>query len=106
MEKKIFKFGEISSKVLITVLFYTGIIPIIHKSIAFGKTVYLSNTYQRTVKVGDYYTEKEVNNLLLGVFEGLVLFIVLVIFWKVVCELLYIIIRYFEKPNDNKEDSK
>lgn len=99
MEKKIYQFGEISSKLLISLLFYTGIIPILYKSTAFGKSVYLHNTYETTIRVGDYYTGKEVNNQPLGVFAGVVFFLIAIIIWKIVCELIFIIIRYFEQFN-------
>lgn len=97
MGKKVFQIGEIPSKILITILFYTGFIPILYKSVLFGKTVYLTHTYQKTIKVGDWYTGEEVNNLPLGIFQGVILFLIAVVIWKVVCEIIFIVVRYFEK---------
>ena len=86
MKSKIFKFGQISSNTLITILFYTGLIPIIYQSFVFGKTVYLNNFIHTTVKVDGLYTGKVINNLPLGVFQGVIAFLILIIIWKVICE--------------------
>lgn len=88
--------GRIEAVTLISILFYTGIIPIVFKSIGFGKNVFLNNTYQIIVKEGEWFTGKEVNNLSLGIFQGILHFIISIIIWKIVCEILLIILRYFE----------
>lgn len=99
MKDKIFRFGSLSSRVLITILFYTGIIPIFYQSVAFGKQVYASHFVQTTVKEGDWYTGKTINDLPISVFQGTVAFLVSIVMWKVICELLLIIVRYFEIKN-------
>ncbi len=101
--EKIFKFGEITSKTLVTILFYTGILPIIYQSIEFGKTVYLNNFVEITVKNGDWYTGKEINNLPLGIFQGVIVFLISIIIWKVICEIIFIMVRYFEINSRQKK---
>jgi hypothetical protein len=99
MKNVFLKFGNTGSYELVLVLFYIGIIPIAYKCIQFGKWVYLNNTYQITVKQGDWFTGKEVNHLPLGIFQGVILFIVSIIIWKIICEMLLIVLKYFERRN-------
>ncbi|TCZ68559.1 hypothetical protein E0485_24330 [Paenibacillus albiflavus] len=99
MEDKIFKFGRIPANTLLTILFYTGILPIMYQAFVFGRKVYLNNFIQTQVKEGNWYIGKEINNLPLGVLQGVIVFIISIIIWKVICELILIVVRYFEIKN-------
>ncbi|WP_088833174.1 hypothetical protein [Paenibacillus tyrfis] len=96
MWNKLFKFGETPPIRLITVLFYTGWIPIAYKAILFGEEIYRTNTYMATVKEGYFYTAKAVNDLPKGFVYGVVAFAVAVVIWKIFCEILLIVLRFFE----------
>lgn len=100
MKDKILGFGNFSSRLLISLLFYTGIIPIFYLSVAFGKRVYASHFVQTTVKEGDWYTGKTINDLPISVFQGTVAFLVSIVMWKLICELLLIVFRYFETKSN------
>jgi hypothetical protein len=93
-------FGEITAKRAISILFFLGLLPILFTSILFGKYLYISNTYLKGIwfmQDGQQsYTEKYVNNLPLGIFGGFLFFIVTVLVWKILCELLIIIFKAIE----------
>lgn len=101
MEKKWFTFGHIPAIHLVTLLFYTGLIPIVYKAIAFGKSTSLQHTIMKTVPDGrGMYTGIEVPNASLGILYGLLAFAIGVVVWKVVCEILLIVLRYFERARN------
>ncbi len=96
MWNKLFKFGETPPIRLITALFYTGLIPIAYKAQQFGTEIYATNTYMAMVKEGYFYTSKAVNDLPKGVVYGFVAFVSAAVIWKVFCEILLIMVRFFE----------
>ncbi|MCP1305719.1 hypothetical protein [Paenibacillus tyrfis] len=91
-----FKFGETPPIRLIKVLFYTGWIPIAYKAALFGEEIYSTSTYMTTVKEGYFDTAKAVNDLPKGIVYGVVAFVVAVVIWKIFCEILLIVLRFFE----------
>lgn len=95
-----YKFGKTTAQQAITALFFLGIIPELFASILFGRFLYLSNTYYKGISFLQNgmktFSEREVNNLPLGVLGGIAFFIVTVLLWKVICELLIIIFRVIE----------
>ncbi|SHH81757.1 DUF4282 domain-containing protein [Desulfosporosinus lacus] len=95
-----FKLGEMVSYKAISILFYVGFIPLIAQSYMLGKNIYETNTYSKSIQVNQngqiWLTGQEVNNIPLGILGGLVSFIVTMIIWKIICELLIIVFRYFE----------
>ncbi|WBW97100.1 hypothetical protein [Oceanirhabdus sp. W0125-5] len=94
------KFGVISAKNAIEILFYLGIFPILMKAIAYGKVMYLSHMYEKEISFIEngmrHYTYRMVNNLPLGIFTGILYFVFGVLIWKIICELLIMIFRCFE----------
>ena len=92
----LFKLGRMPAKMALSLLFYLSIIPTLYISILFGKYIYLANTYMKTIKTGDVFTSIEVNNSTLGVFAGVVLFIVSTLIIKIVFELLLIMFTAIE----------
>lgn len=101
MIKKLLQFGEAKLKTIITNLFCMGCVLIAYKAFIFGKEIYLANFYFKSIKYVQngqrIYTEREVNNLPLGIFGGVIYFIVILLIWKLVCELLYIIFERIKK---------
>lgn len=101
MIKKFFQFGEESLKSIITYLFSIGSFIVAYKAFIFGKAIYLVNFYNKEIsyfKDGQrWYTGKEVNNLPLGIVGGIMYFIVIILIWKLVCELLYIIFERIQR---------
>ena len=89
-------FGETSVKDMLTLLFYLGIIPLFLSTFLFSKHIYLTNKYFQNIQQGAQSFIVEVNNLPLAVTFGLMYFISGVLIWKIFCELLLIVFRYFE----------
>lgn len=85
--------GKVNSKILVNVLFYSGLIVIICFGVLEGK--YLAETYKiwTTVQKGNMYTGAEVNNYVLNIFGFLIVVIVSIVIWKVLCELIYFILE-------------
>jgi hypothetical protein len=100
--------GKTTSIKALTTLFYIGIVPILLQSILFGIIVSKNTTYDKNYsyisEAGErWYTSSQVDNIPLGVFLGIVSCIVLIIGWKIICELLIIIFKWIElstKKND------
>lgn len=94
------EFGSITAQKAITILFYLGITPLFISSFLFGKNVYLTNQYFKDVSWIEngtrWYTQYEANNLPLGIFLGIIYFVIGILTWKIICELLIIIFRCFE----------
>lgn len=106
MKDKIFGFGHLSSRFLIALFFYTGIIPIVYQCVVFGKQVYATHFVETTVKEGDWYTGKTINDLPITIFQGTVAFLVSIVMWKVICELLLIVVRYFETKSKCRDSGR
>lgn len=96
----IFILGKITSFRAITILFYFGLLPLIVPSFYMGNFIYLTNTYSTPIETSfngqPISTFQDVNNVPMGVIGGVVTFIILSILWKMVCELLIILFKYFE----------
>jgi len=99
-ENWLIKFGETTAKRAISVLFFLGLFPLFYISILFGKYLYLTNLYEKSIWFTQngqrMYTSTMVNNKPLGFLGGLVFFVVTVLVWKVLCELFIIIFRAIE----------
>lgn len=95
-----FKLGKMVSHKAISILFYVGFIPLIAQSYTLGKNIYKTNTYSQSIQLNQngpaMFTGREVNNAPLGILGGLISFVVMVVIWKIICELLIILFRYFE----------
>jgi hypothetical protein len=75
--------GKMKPKTLITTLFFTGIVGIIWYSILIGKYIYITNVATIEMDRGVYS--------IVAFLAGVVCCAVLLIIWKVVCELLLLI---------------
>lgn len=100
--KGFLKFGRISVKQLCSLLFWIGSVGILTASSMGGYHIYLTNTYQKVIRQGNWYTGVEANNLPLGLFCGILYFVIGVLTWRLICEIIYIILQYFQ--NNTKED--
>lgn len=93
-------FGKIGAGRIAEWLFWAGTVLSGISSFLFGKYLYLTNTYDKDISFmqnGEkWYTSKPVNHLPLGIGGALVSFIVSVVFWRIACELLYLIIKCME----------
>lgn len=98
--KRLFTFGACSLEKICSILFITGSILWLMKAFNIGRMVYLTNTYTKMLKNGVFYTGIEVNNLPLALLVGLISFVIGALFWRLICEIIYIVLRYF-KNNTN-----
>lgn len=111
---KLLEFGSLSVKRLCKALFVTGFIALLIKSFMFGYMVYQTNTYMKTIRDANFFTGVEVNNFPLGLFCGLAYLIIGTFLWRLICEIIYIVLRYFKnntnlspnEKNKNKGDAQ
>ena len=100
---KFLNFGKYNLNNLIGTLFWLGTLPQIFYACMMGNYVFRTNTVEKVIQQArDTYTIQEVNNLPLGVLAGIASFILGVILWRIFCEIVFIIVRYF-KNNTNME---
>ncbi len=80
--------------------FYIGILFIAFKAYLFGKGIYLTHTYMKDfsyVENGqNWFTSTEAPNTPLAILGFILFFIVVLVMWKFVCELLEKFFSYFE----------
>jgi hypothetical protein len=97
MDMKFFNFGEKKAKEIIVLLFLFGVIPIAFYCIMIGN-LYGTMYSQQTSVPSPYggFTAATESSGLLGLFVGLLSFVVVTLVWKLICELLLIIFRCLE----------
>jgi hypothetical protein len=100
MFDKCLNFGKMGAKIIVGFLFWVGTALSAISSFLFGKFLYMTNTYDKDILFmqngQQWYTSKPVNNFPLGVGGALVSFIISTVVLKIVCEVLYLIIRCME----------
>jgi len=100
MLNKIFSLQKRAASEILSLMYKAGMIPLMYKSYLFGRYIYINNSYEKDfsfIQNGErLYSSKPVNNVPLGIIGGIILFIILVIIWKLICELLLIILEFFE----------
>lgn len=102
-KKEIFMVGNVNYRCLTTFLFYIGLIPIVYWSYNFARYVKMNNYIVQTIQNLDgSYSVMQTNNTILGVIAGVLIVIVFITFWKVLCELLYLIFEVFKNKANNK----
>lgn len=99
---KFLDFGSISIKKLTTLLFVTGTAGIFAAACLNGYSIFQTYTYETMVLQGEWYTGAEVNNLPLGIFCGMIYFTIGVLLWRLMCEIIYIVLIYFR--SNTKQD--
>ena len=99
---KLLDFGSMSIKMLTELFFWIGSVPILVNSILLGYIIALSTTWDRMVQTGDsVWTGVESNNYPLGIFSGILAFILCVLLWRLICEVIYIILNFFKSNLKN-----
>jgi hypothetical protein len=98
--KDFFTLGKLSISYVIQKIFYLGTIFIAFKAYLFGKGIYLTHTYIKDISYYEngqhWYTSTEAQNTPLAILGFIVFFIVVLIMWKFICELLVKFFSYFE----------
>lgn len=99
--KDFFTLGKLSVSYIIHKIFHLGIIFIAYRAYLFGRVVYLTCTYEKQIRHIEgrdlySYTSVTKNNTSLAILAFIVSFIVVVVMWKFICELLVKFFSYFE----------
>lgn len=106
MLSSFFRLGKTSIKKTILNLFIAGFIPIIYLSYEFGKFIYSSVAFNKTISsTGSIKVTQETGNIYVGILAGIAIFIFYLVLWKVVCELLLAIFKYLEVKFVEKDKS-
>ena len=103
---RFFKLGETDSYTVIHFLYYTGFPIIVHKSIEFGKAMKVKAVLARMDIIPSNFNAEAFNSpfaIIKGLFLGTIYFIISMLIWRFICELLIILFRYFES-NTKKSD--
>ncbi|MFP3387870.1 hypothetical protein [Brevibacillus sp. SIMBA_040] len=102
-----FEFGEKTAKEIIRMLFFVGMVPIAFYAIVIGRIAALAFLTERWVPSSyGMYTSVMETNYLLGFLTAVIVFIVGIILWKLICELILLIFRSLEvyiQKNSNPE---
>jgi hypothetical protein len=100
MFNKIFNLQKRTAVESLSLVYKAGMIPLLYGSYLNGYYLYLNNTYEQGFSFVQnrvrLYSEEPVSNMYLGIFGGMIFFIISVYIWKLVCELLLIMFRFFE----------
>lgn len=103
---RFFKLGETDSYTVIHFLYYTGLPVIAHKSIEFGKAMKVKTVLARMDFIPSNFNAEAFNSpftIIKGLFLGTLCFVISMLLWRFICELLIILFRYFES-NTKKND--
>ncbi|GMQ61562.1 hypothetical protein [Vallitalea maricola] len=93
--------GKMTVSNVIHKIFYIGALIVAYKSFMFARVIYITCTYEKMVRHIEgrntySYTSTTVNNAPLAVLGFIIYFIVILILWKLICELLLKFFTYFE----------
>ena len=96
-------FGRYSAKTLASLFFGIGSLGIAVASWFVGHNVASTHVWHRTVQHADgWWTGVSQNHVPLGIFAALLCFIISVLFWRLVCEAIYILLNYFKENTPRK----
>lgn len=95
MLKKFFTFGELDLKKLCAMVFLGGLPPMLAMAFSLGKAAYGSVLFERSIRVNEMYTFVQEPSALFGILCGAAFFFLGAFLWRLFCEVLYIILRYF-----------
>ncbi|GMQ58672.1 hypothetical protein AN1V17_30670 [Vallitalea sediminicola] len=96
--------GKMTVSNVIHKIFYIGMLIVAYKAYMFARVIYMTCTYEKMVRhfAGNNtysYTSMTVNNAPLAILGFIICFIVILILWKLICELLLKFFTYFESQN-------
>lgn len=97
MFDKVFSFGKCTVQTITKLLYLFGCVPIFCFSYIVIRNYYLFNTTTKITKdIVNHSTlgnvEVAVHNLPMAILIGVVTFLVLIVLWKIVCEILFLIL--------------
>ena len=91
-------FGRCGVKTLVKLLFWIGALGIYAVSMFVGYTVSAAHVWHRMVQISDgRWTSVAQNHWPLGFLTGFVCFVISFLLWRLVCEMLYIVLNYFKE---------
>lgn len=101
--KEFFRLGENDVFSIVHFLYYIGFPIIIFKAFQFGKAMKLQSIVNK-VGMGTININPTNFNMygitwldsFKGLIGGVVYFVVIIVAWKLICELIYVLFRYFE----------
>lgn len=107
--KDFFRLGENDIFSIVHFLYYIGFPIILFKAFQFGKQMKIQSVINKA-NMGDISINPNNLNMISatwfdsfkGFIGGIVFFVVIIIAWKLICELIYVFFRYFES-NTRKE---
>ncbi|MFT9493397.1 hypothetical protein [Anaerosolibacter sp.] len=104
MFEKFLSLKKESALNLLQRLFYIGIITLFFSSIWIGKyiAILFPSQYQVPAAEPGWYTFETGPNVLRGIFMGACLFIISIAIWKIICQILLIILEAFESYTHQK----
>ena len=105
--KNFLDFGRFNVRTLTEMLFWVGSFGIAIASWLVGYSVAVTNVWHRTVQYAEgRWTGVVQNNWPLGLLAGLTFFIISFLFWRLICEMIYIVLNYFKENTPRKEKSE
>lgn len=107
--KEFFKLGENDVFSIVHFLYFIGFPIILFKAFQFGKAIKLQSIVNKA-QMGNINIDPRNFNMygitlfdsIKGFIGGIIYFVVIIIVWKLICELLFVFFRYFES-NTKKE---
>lgn len=107
-----FAFGRFSVGGLCRLVFWAAMLLNGLSAVALGQLIYLTTTYERTITYPDalnpdmlWHSSEIAANLPGAIVGGLLVFVVGVFVWRLVCEVLFIVLRYFRNNTRAVEDA-
>ena len=94
-------FGCYSVKELTKLIYWTGAFVIAIASWFIARTVALMHVWHRPSEQG--YAVVQLTNWPFGIFVGVLCFAISILLWRMVCEMIYIILSYFKENTPRKE---
>lgn len=90
--EQLFLLGKVKPKTLLTVLFYVGLCAIAYEAVQYGKATALTHTVMKSIRTGpNTFSGVQAPNHAYGFLVGLIYFLIVSVFWKVICELLLVL---------------
>ncbi|MFL0247212.1 hypothetical protein [Candidatus Clostridium stratigraminis] len=107
--KEFFRLGENDVFSIVHFLYYMGFPIILFKAFQFGKAIKLQSIVNK-VGMGNVNIDPSNFNMygitwfdsFKGFIGGIIYFVVIIIIWKLICELIFVLFKFFES-NTRKE---
>lgn len=111
MYKRLLNIGDDTHKLLMQIIFYIGLIPIACVSWLQASSFYtLSRSFKEMTRIVNHTVQStmvQVHNLPLAIIVGIIGFIAASILWRLICEVIYLILVLLKNLGDFlKKDEK